>query len=245
MLAGKLGFFGSGFDPSSLGTLVAWYDFSDNSTITLVSSLISQITNKSGSGPTLSQATAANRPSLGTIGGRQAAVFNGSSTVLFSNVAVSGAGTIITAFSTAVNSGDHVIASFSATGAILTSHSINVLYSQNKGPSAAYRFTGTGGTNVYIGSPNNGAVTAVLSSTYATPASYAVQVNGVSYTTTTPGGFASNRSAASVGAINVNDAYTRFLNGKVGEVLFYNSVLSASAIQSAQSYLSKRWGIAF
>lgn len=54
----------SAFSPKSLSGLYAWYDFSDSSTITLNSGNISQITDKSGNGKTLTQATALNQPTF-------------------------------------------------------------------------------------------------------------------------------------------------------------------------------------
>lgn len=61
--------------PNPLGTVWAWWDFSDTTTITLDgSSKISQITDKSGGGHTLAQASASHRPAETTINGLNAAL---------------------------------------------------------------------------------------------------------------------------------------------------------------------------
>src|SRR5262249_47024408 len=58
------------------GTLFAWWDFADTSTITLDgSSNIQQITDKSGNGHTMSQGTASQRPSETTVNLLNAALF--------------------------------------------------------------------------------------------------------------------------------------------------------------------------
>lgn len=51
-------------DPRTIAGLSAWWDFSDSSQITLNSGNISQILDKSGSGRTASQSTAARQPAL-------------------------------------------------------------------------------------------------------------------------------------------------------------------------------------
>lgn len=67
---------GGFINPSHLSP-AAWYDFSDASTITLVGSNISQITDKSGNGRTLTQGAAGARPT------RSAASRNGLDTASF------------------------------------------------------------------------------------------------------------------------------------------------------------------
>ena len=65
----------------------AWWDFSDSAQITLNSGNISQILDKSGSGRTASQGTAANQPQLtnNALAGRSMVTFNGSSRFLAYN----------------------------------------------------------------------------------------------------------------------------------------------------------------
>lgn len=53
------------FDPTSIAGCMAWYDFADNSTITASAGAVSQVTDKSGSGHTLTQSTAGLKPTTG------------------------------------------------------------------------------------------------------------------------------------------------------------------------------------
>lgn len=71
---------------SSVSGIYAWYDFSDASTITLNGSTISQIKDKSGNGLHLTQATAANQPTLtaNAMNGRSAATFTGNQYIMAS-----------------------------------------------------------------------------------------------------------------------------------------------------------------
>lgn len=60
-----------------LGTLFAWYDFSDASTLTLDGSgNISNVVDKTGNGHDCSQSTPSKRPGQALVNGLQAAVFN-------------------------------------------------------------------------------------------------------------------------------------------------------------------------
>lgn len=63
-----------GFDPRTISGLGFWYDFSDTATVTLdENSLIQQVSDKSGNSRTVTQGTAASRPGIAQINGRQAA----------------------------------------------------------------------------------------------------------------------------------------------------------------------------
>jgi hypothetical protein len=69
-----------GFTPADLTSLVAWYDMSDASTITSSSGAVSQVDDKSGQGNHVTQATAANKPTTGTVtlNGLNVLAFDGS-----------------------------------------------------------------------------------------------------------------------------------------------------------------------
>lgn len=59
------------------GRLFAWYDFSDLSTITSSGGTVSQVLDKSGNGYTLTQSTGSYQPTLTTVNGRSALLFDG------------------------------------------------------------------------------------------------------------------------------------------------------------------------
>jgi hypothetical protein len=220
----------------------AWYDFSDSSTLTLVNSLVSEIRNKSGTAPTLSQDVEANRPSLDSIGGRQAALFDGSNDHLFSNTAVRGEGTLFAVYG---RTGDAnvVAASFGESTPNQVQFAIGVTTGgDNSGDPAAFgRFTGTGGvlTGTRI---NSAASTVVVSSTFALTTAPTIRSNGVQGSVSSSS-FVGNQSYAAIGARNSNGTYLLFWNSTIGEVLFYPSVLNASQITAVERYLAEKWGI--
>ena len=81
---------GAPWTPAEL-TLRAWYDLSDTATVTVVSSAVSAVADKSGNGFTLTQGTAANRPAYtGTLNGLNVATFDGSNDQLNAAVALAG-----------------------------------------------------------------------------------------------------------------------------------------------------------
>lgn len=61
----------TGFNPKSISGLALWLDAADNSTLTMNSSTVEEIRDKSGNARNFAQSTAANQPTLSTINGRQ------------------------------------------------------------------------------------------------------------------------------------------------------------------------------
>lgn len=70
--------------PSKLPSLAAWYDFSNASTVTASGGKLSQITDLSGNGETLAQASSGSQPGYGstTINGLNTVNFTGSQVIL-------------------------------------------------------------------------------------------------------------------------------------------------------------------
>lgn len=235
----------AGFDPRTIGTMLAWYDFSDSSTLTMVSGLVSEIRNKSGTAPTLSQGTEANRPSLSTIGGRQAALFDGSNDYLFSNTAVLGSGTLAVVLGPISGTDARVAACFASQTGIL--ESFNCGHAQSLSfprPSFGGRFTGTSGVNSAVMSAITGADSYVSIGTFNRTSSPVPRVNGV--TTTIAGGSGpGNVSQATIGSQNVNATYVAFWASAVGEVLLYPFVLTADQIAAVENYLKAKWSVTF
>jgi len=232
----------TGFDPRKIGTLAAWYDFSDSSTLALVNSLVSEIRNKSGTAPTLSQGVEANRPSLSAINGKQAALFDGANDHLFSNTAVAGEGTIFAVFGRTGNN-NSVAVSFCAAPSTITALAVGTAAGNDATADASVfgRFSGTGGvftgTAQTLDSPH-----VVVSGTFNRTAAPALRVNGVTGTQSVSA-FTGNANQAAIGARNVSTTYQSFFNSTVGEVLLYPSVLSAAQIQAVERYLAAKWGI--
>lgn len=231
-----------GFDPRTLGTLLAWYDFSDSSTLTLVSDFVSEIRNKSGTAPTLSQGIEANRPSLSTIGGRQAASFDGSNDHLFSNTAVQGWGTLFVAHGGSF-AASRAAASFctSASGsAAFRSFAVGSI----SGGVTAWGRQGTsgGGTSLGVGRILS-AGSYVVSATFDQTPPPVLRANGV-VGSGAGANLIGNADQASIGARNQN-GYGAFWNSTIGEVLYYPVVLTASQITAVENYLRAKWSVTF
>lgn len=81
----------AGFDPRTISGLALWVDVSDSSTLTLNSTTISQVRDKSGNGRHANQATALNQPTYSTkpSTGQGIAVFNGTSAFMEGTAAFS------------------------------------------------------------------------------------------------------------------------------------------------------------
>lgn len=228
-----------GFDPSLVGTLTAWYDFSDLSTLTLVNGLISSITNKSGTAPTLSQSVEANRPKIGQLNGRVAASFDGANDVLFSSTNTQARGTVFAVCGSAVTL-DRTVAHFcSFVGgtealAIGTNTAVARL-------GVAGRWSGTGGVNTSTLVAHVARSSYIVSATFDRFTPPRTRVNGETQVTA---GVVSNgnQSNASIGARNFNLAFVGYWPSEIGEVLLYSSVLAGDQIFSVEQYLSKKWG---
>jgi hypothetical protein len=229
------------FDPRTIGTMLAWYDFSDTSSLTLVNGFVSEIRNKSGTAPTLSQATEADRPSLGTLGGRQAGVFDGSNDYLFSSTAVQGFGTMFAAVARGGN--NQAIAGFGTNiGATVLQFVIGTGNSSRQ--QSFGRSSVAGGVNTQTFN-NLDPSTYVLAATFTQTAAPSVRTNGQTASGAAGSSIGSNQSYAAIGARNVNNVYGAFWNSTVGEVLYYNFTLSTAQIEAVEQYLSRKWGITF
>lgn len=240
------------FDPTTIGTMVAWYDFSDTSTLTLVNGLISAIANKSGTAPTLSQSTEANRPSLSFLGGRQAGLFDGSNDVLFNNTATQGYGTLLAAVGNPQNASatSSVAASFAYNnGAVVEAFAVGI--GSVGDPGGSGRWSAAGGVNTGIGVRASGFVSTkplgsgggfIIAMTFNRTSAPVARVNG----RTEPYGgpnIQGNQSHAALGARNINLAYSLYWYSTIGEVLHYPAILSAYDIDKVSKYLSVKWGI--
>jgi hypothetical protein len=229
------------FDPRTIGTMVAWYDFSDTSSLTLVNGFVSEIRNKSGTAPTLSQAIEADRPSLGTLGGRQAGVFDGSNDHLFSNTNTPGSGTMFAAVSRGAT--NRAICGFGQNPAgVVQQFAIGT--GSGLSQQAFGRFSGAGGVNT--ASFNNvDAATFVLAATFTQTAAPSLRTNGQTVSGAAGTSLNSNQPYASIGARNNNNVYGLFWDAAIGEIVYYNFILSTAQIEAVERYLSRKWGITF
>jgi hypothetical protein len=237
------------FDPRSIGTMLAWYDFSDTSSLTLVNGFVSEIRNKSGLLPTLTQDTEADRPSLGTLGGRQAGVFDGNNDVLFSNTSIGtdqGIGTIVAAYG-ALPSGTN-LAAFS----VNTSGPAFGGAGSHRAMAVGATSTTNVGASCRLSSTVEGAVVAATGSSYVVSLRYnftlpfSLRANGNSATSSGSGpALQGNAIHVAIGARNVNAVYGAFWNSTFGEALYYKDILSDAQVSAAEQYLRRKWGVTF
>lgn len=230
-----------GFDPTLVGTLTAWYDFSDQYTLTLVNGLISSILNKSGSAPTLTQSVEANRPAIGQINGRTAASFDGSNDVLFSATATAGRGTAFAVL------GDPLGIDKSAVFFCASAGGVEALSVGTNNTAAnlgtAGRWSGAGGYNASVTCSHARHSAYILATTFNRSAAPQVRVNGAFQAALSGGVNNGNFANTAIGASNTNGTYVRYWPSTIGEVLLYSSVLAGDQIFAVSQYLSKKWGI--
>lgn len=242
----------SGFrDPASLTNLLAWYDFSDTSRMftsnagtgaVTSGSAVGYVTDRSGNGWHLTQATANNRPTFtGTIGGVNCLQFDGTNDSLATSSAWPlsgdatwtlfavynrtsatlgglfswGAGSFGTATLRTINTCLFQLGS----GTSNTNYSLNV---ESTGTSYALCAQKPTGLANWIRLYRNGPVAALIGSNA-----------GVFATSIATGAFSAGYS------VNLNNYFA----GQIGEFIFYNRELTTAERASVFGYLGAKWGI--
>ena len=223
--------------PNPLGTIFAWYDFADTSTITLDGSgKIQAIADKSGNSHDLGQSTAAQRPSETTVNGHNAGLFAAAS-----NTGLVGGPwgdslpvpfTILGVFTLDVAPGAGF---FPGPWAGTNQPNEVVMFESNGNTVLALVAGSTAITTPIIGPYTQQQVTCLING-----ASSSLRLNGAAAngTITTPTlthiGLGASRQPSLPGE---ND----FLTGKICEVLFYQTALSSSQLSGAEAYLKSKW----
>jgi hypothetical protein len=223
----------SGFDPRRIAGLVAWWDWSDASTVTLNGTSVSATADKSGNGHTLSQTTAGNQPPyiLAGLNGRN----------------VRGAGNLLnsTTFSVSQPNTFFCVAKIDA-GVTVTNRRFfdNLLVGARQTsifaptiPAPQFwsgsSFIGNTSAAVSSGGP------AFVNTVQFNGASSFGRANGVQYGSGNSG--SNNLGAISIGA--EGSGLAGVVPGIFGEVLMYGS-LTLSQVQAIEKYLMTKWGIA-
>jgi hypothetical protein len=234
-------------------TTAAWYDYSDSSTLTLVSGAISQVNDKSGNARTGVQTTASKRPAL------QSSIQNGLDVARHD-----GAGDLIDFISTSAGiarniQGLSIFSVFNRTGG----DSIGLVYNASSGsattsirscigydnPSTATfgagrRLDSDSGQS-HIGPTASGWLIGSAEYDYANAELY-VGTDGV---VSARGGFqtagsTSDTNSLSVvsGSIDTTIPANRF-GGDVGEIIVVQEILSVDDRQRVEGYLAHKWGL--
>jgi len=223
--------------PNPPGTLWAWWDFSDTSTITLDgSSKITQITDKTGNGHDATQSTAANRPGESTLNGLNCGRF--------------------------VSTSHTTLATTGWVSTLSQPFTIAVVWTQDVASDPSYQPGPIGGLNspppaILFDNFDNtrlvmeqgvGSILVAKAAPYTQQqatlvfngASSSFRLNGVATggTTdvTTINNFTLGRCHTPDGGGIATD-----LEGKIGEVLIYEGALTASQLTSVEAYLKAKW----
>jgi hypothetical protein len=235
-----------------------WLDAADTSTITEASGAVSQWTDKSASAYVFTQATAAYKPqtNAATQNGKNVMTFDGGDSLKSTAAAStwtfihSTNSTIFVAY--AYSTLDYGVVLCTNTG---TSNAIGFGWQGNSPYNPQWAVTGGGGPTNFIASNNAGNNAIDANFTYLTQISQpangtaanrsdwrikqgsAIKNNTFNITPSTSAPAESLR----IGDFDAGGNYG--LGGKLGEILVYNSVLSAGDILLNQQYLAGKWGV--
>lgn len=222
-------------------TLHVWYDAALGSTITESGGVVSAIDDRSANALHLSQATAGSRPTLSTINSVDALIFDGTDDVLFGATSGSQADFAFTFFMV-VEPQDFLAAqeafSFANNSSTGSEQSFGVTTTPN------WRVTrrGSGGSSArpVAGTPT------------AAPHIFRATCPGTTVTMAVDGavivsGAGLNVNTVTWNRISLGGYFTTSLvnpyKGKIGEVLYFTSVLSGPDIAAVEAYLADKWGI--
>lgn len=225
-----------GISAAKLGNPIAWYDFSNAGSLTLVSSAITQALDRSGNGNhTDVQGTTTSRPtwSAAQLNGLPTATFDGGDLLILPSTLYSvpnGPNTVFSIAKKNTEDGNTQIVVWAGN----TGTQWGSFYSANTG-TVSYRQTGTldntGNTNTNY---------QLLEGDYNGIATINNRVNGGTATTAGTGIVKSDISTMAIGARTPN---LLFLTGGIGEIIIYNRQLSAAEISLVSAYLANKWGV--
>lgn len=235
----------SGFNPRQIAGLLAWHDAADSSTLfqnsngttaaTAESDPVGYWGDKSGNGRHLTQAVNNDRPLLNVAeqNGLPALQFDGSNDCMTSAAGYL-QGITSTVFLVAQRQGDTTVSTAFSMGRSTDAAGIEIsLRNSFLSPANNLRYRQNGATV-----RRNGAASL---DTGTSPTAFLIAAGTFSAAAVIadagdPVFVGAQRGAAGTNAF--------FMNGRLGEVLAYNRVLSLLEIQRVESYLSNKWGIA-
>ncbi len=223
--------------PNPLGTVWAWYDFSDTTTITLDGGgKIVAITDKTGNGHDLAQANAGNRPTESTLNALNCGNFDNAS----SQDVLGGPWsdtlpqpfTILSVFTQTIAGGGNYFPGpigggpTPAPAIFFFSAAINRLFMEQ----------GIASINSGVAGP----ITQRLVTGIFNGAASSIRVDGVQTNGAVDVGTVTNIALGTAHDPNVPGTDS-FLHGKIGEVLYYTTALSASQLLAVEAYLKAKW----
>jgi hypothetical protein len=234
-----------GFGPRSIGSLEGWWDASDSSTITLVSSVVSQWNDKSGNNRNFTQSTGANRPSVLTAQRNGLNVLNfGGSPVTMSQSwtrQLSGGNTWIMVFSyqgPLFEGAERPLLRMDANANAIQKGASNAASTSRRNKIGSF-VTNTAATNFFADQLSD--VTTdwqVVSSVAGTALGH--YKNGATETETA---FSGTLPSTASTTLRVAEASLAFTQLHVAEILIYSKALSVAERQSVERWLGSKWGI--
>lgn len=225
----------TGFNPRAIANLSLWLDAADTGSTTLVSGAVSQWNDKSGNGRNATQTVANNRPTTGTVNGRQAIVFNGTSNSMACSAPLAANVTFFYVTSPSTQNDTYLFGSTGSGGSpTILSRYTNVSSRRDyewwagNGSDRLIIATSASGQNVLtITHRDGGLVECWLNGTFVTSKATATAV-------------LSGLSLATLGAATSS---VGFSNATMCEMLIYQRAVSATERAAVHSYLGKKWGL--
>lgn len=221
-----------GFNPKQISNLALWLDGNDASSLTLVSSAVSEWKDKA-SGNVFAQTTANNRPTLTTINGKTALAFDGSNDTL----------SCVDPFTT------YPLSMFFVQRLVAHTN-FGMTYTVGASNDFNLRQNGTGGTlQVQMTSTAAGYGLTTLSTSTAqlisivyesTAANSVLYLDGTALAPTS-GSYSQPTLSGTHWIGTRNGGFP--INGYIGEILIYSKTVSASERSKITQYLGKKWGI--
>lgn len=234
--------------PSQITTR-AWYDLSDQSTVTLIDNLISAVADKSGNNFNLSQATTSQRPIYSNqINGKRVATFDGVNDFLGASVALlSVTHSLFIVFKPTVEivtgslfgqwasgqTGRYVLSTNQNSSGSIASGRLN--------PFNSTATTGAGYTGLMADFSISNSLTMIDSISTIGAENWKLYKDGLltDSATVTSLYTGTNSGIGSVSASLISNPY----DGDIGEIIVVNSALDAVTRQKVEGYLAHKWGI--
>jgi hypothetical protein len=222
----------TGFNPKSISGLDMWLDANDSASVTLDSAAVSEWKDKA-KGSVFAQTTPNNRPTLTTINGKTALLFDGTTDTL----------SCVDPFTTFPLSMFFVQRIVAATnfGMTYTVGGSNDFNLRQNGTTGQLQIQMTSTAAGYSSTVLSTTVAQLISVVYQSTAENSVAyLNGTALTPTS--GAFSQPTLSGTHFIGSRNASFHF-NGYVGEILIYGKTVTATERAKIHQYLGKKWGI--
>jgi hypothetical protein len=227
--------------PAGITGLVARYDAQNLASISLSGSQVTQWNDLSANLSHATQGTAVNRPLSGTrtINGKNAIDFDGSNDFLINN-----------AVATSFTGEDKPFTVFVCVDRDASSNSTWMFGRSTSGTPYLWQYF----DNVQIRDDSNSTSTIAITNSSTSGAKIVTyRSTGLNFTgyinkTLVNTGTAYNRGAitldiSTIGAYRTSAATDFYLNGAIGEIIYYNRELTITEVGQVQDYMMARWGL--